>query len=85
MDLPAARRVRTALRVYSEAQTLATALPRAVALWGSMLGRESYSPAPDMPCRSSTLADDRAMTKLPGSNFRPAHAQQQPLICRLAR
>jgi len=24
-----------------------------------MLGRESYSPAPDIPARSSTLAEDR--------------------------
>ena len=72
---PAARRVSTARRVYRDAQTLATALPRAAGSPAGILGRESYSPAPDMPSRSSTLADERAMTRVSGSNALPVHVQ----------
>lgn len=69
---PAARLLSTALLVYSEAHTLLTALPRASGSWAGMPAMDSYSPAPDMPARSSTLADDRAMRVASAGKLLPA-------------
>ena len=70
--LPAARLLSTALLVYSEAHTSLTALPRAVGSWAGMPAMDSYSPAPDMPARSSTLADDLAMRVASAGKLLPA-------------
>ena len=48
--------------MYSEAQTDPMALPSAEGSDAGMPAIESYSPAPDMPARSSTFAEDRTMT-----------------------
>ena len=62
LDLPAALLLRTALLVYSDAHTPAKALSKAPELLRETLGMLSYSPAPDMPARSSTLAVLRTIT-----------------------
>ena len=54
--LPAALLLRTALLVYREAHTLARAVSNAPEVARATFGMLSYSPAPDIPARSSTLA-----------------------------
>ena len=56
MCLPAALLLRTALRVYREAHTLARAFSNAPEVARATFGILSYSPAPDIPAKSSTLA-----------------------------
>lgn len=76
--LPAARLLSTARLVYSEAHTLDTAVPRAPGSDAGMPAMDSYSPAPDMPARSSTLADDLAMSIASAGKPLPAkHARLQ--------
>mmetsp|Transcript_40392 Transcript_40392/g.48982 ORF Transcript_40392/g.48982 Transcript_40392/m.48982 type:complete len:220 (+) Transcript_40392:589-1248(+) len=62
---PAARRTNTALRVYSEAHTFATEVPKLSGSVARTLHMLSYSPAPDMPSRSSTFALDRTINRPP--------------------
>ena len=69
---PAARLLNTARLVYSDAQTSDTAFPRAAGSEAGMPAMDSYSPAPDMPARSSTLADDLAMSVASAGKLLPA-------------
>ena len=48
--------------MYKDAQTFEMAFDNAVESEARMLAIESYSPAPDMPAKSSTFADDLTMT-----------------------
>lgn len=47
--------------MYREAHTLDIAEASASEFLAGMLPMESYKPAPDMPAKSSTLAEDRTM------------------------
>ena len=66
---PAALLLRTALLVYSDDHTPARAFSNAPEVLRAMLGMLSYSPAPDMPARSSTFAVLRtiAVASLPSA------------------
>src|SRR4051794_16085323 len=75
---PAARLLSTARRVYSDAHTAATASPKPwPASPAGTLGMESYSPAPLMPAKSSTLAEERAMSTEPLSKAATAGGEGQ--------
>lgn len=66
---PAALRLSTARRVYSDAHTAATAAPRSCPLSTGTFITLSYSPAPLMPSKSSTLAEERQMRVVPAGNW----------------
>lgn len=69
---PAARRVSTALRLYSEAHTKEIASAKALGSDTGTFATDSYSPAPDMPAKSSTFADDLTITLASLSKDSPA-------------
>ena len=70
--LPAALLLRTALLVYREAHTPARAFSSAPEVARATFGILSYSPAPDMPARSSTLAELLTITVASAPNALPA-------------
>jgi hypothetical protein len=55
--------------VYSDAHTAATAAPRSCPLSTGTFITLSYSPAPLMPSKSSTLAEERQMRVVPAGNW----------------
>jgi len=61
---PAARRASTARRVNSDAHTSPIRSATTSGLSAGTFKNESYSPAADMPARSSTLADERTASEL---------------------
>mmetsp|Transcript_44653 Transcript_44653/g.114161 ORF Transcript_44653/g.114161 Transcript_44653/m.114161 type:complete len:210 (-) Transcript_44653:678-1307(-) len=65
----AARRASTARRVYSDAHTCDTAAQKSSGSAGPLLGTLSYRPAPLMPSRSSTLAEERAIVATPAGSM----------------
>ena len=73
---PAVLLLRTALLVYREAHTLARASSNAPELARDTFRMLSYSPAPDMPARSSTLAVLLTITVALLPSALPAATQQ---------
>lgn len=78
--LPAARLARTALLVYNDAQTFEIAPDSAAASEAGILPIESYNPAPDMPAKSSTFAEDRTMTVAPSPKCEPTRRSYASLL-----